>query len=74
MKGTTPKGADVPDWIPAVDEFWQAQGNDALEDFNYAAEAYDAAIVIKLPSRPPVPTVRPTPSRSSASRSVARSA
>ena len=37
MKGTTPKGADVSDWIPAVDEFWQAQGNDPLEDFNYAA-------------------------------------
>jgi ABC-type branched-subunit amino acid transport system substrate-binding protein len=48
MKGTTPKGADVSDWIPAVDEFWQAQGNAALEDFNYAAEAYDAAIVIAL--------------------------
>lgn len=48
MKGTTPKGADVSAWIPAVDEFWQAQGNDPLEDFNYAAEAYDAAIVIAL--------------------------
>lgn len=48
MKGTTPKGADVSAWIPAVDEFWQAQGNAALEDFNYAAEAYDAAIVIAL--------------------------
>jgi|CXWL01.1.fsa_nt_gi ABC-type branched-subunit amino acid transport system substrate-binding protein len=48
MKGTTPKGADVSDWIPAVDEFWQAQGNDPLEDFNYAAEAYDAVIVIAL--------------------------
>ena len=48
MKGTTPKGADVTDWLPAVDESWQAQGNDALKDFNYAAEAYDAAIVIAL--------------------------
>jgi ABC-type branched-subunit amino acid transport system substrate-binding protein len=48
MKGTTPKGADVSDWIPAVDEFWQAQGNDPLEDFNYAAETYDAVIVIAL--------------------------
>jgi ABC-type branched-subunit amino acid transport system substrate-binding protein len=48
MKGTTPKGADVTDWIPAVSDFWVEQGNDALEDFNYAAEAYDAAIVIAL--------------------------
>lgn len=48
MKGTTPKSADVSDWIPALDEFWQAQGNDPLEDFNYAAEAYDAVIVIAL--------------------------
>ncbi len=48
MKGTTPKGADVTDWIPAVDEFWQSLGNDPLEDFNYAAEAYDAVIVIAL--------------------------
>jgi ABC-type branched-subunit amino acid transport system substrate-binding protein len=48
MKGTTPKSADTSAWIPAVDEFWQAQGNDPLEDFNYAAEAYDAVIVIAL--------------------------
>ncbi len=48
MKGTTPKGADVSAWIPAVDEFWQAAGNDPLEDFNYAAEAYDAVVVVAL--------------------------
>jgi ABC-type branched-subunit amino acid transport system substrate-binding protein len=48
MKGTTPKGADVTDWIPAVSDFWVEQGNDPLEDFNYAAEADDAAIVIAL--------------------------
>lgn len=48
MKGTTPKSADVSDWVPAVDEFWQAQGNDALTDFNYAAESYDAVIVTAL--------------------------
>ena len=48
MKGTTPKGADVTDWIPAVSDFWVEQGNDPLEDFNYAAEAYDAVIVIAL--------------------------
>ena len=48
MKGTTPKGADVSAWIPAVDQFWQDAGNDPLEDFNYAAESYDAVIVIAL--------------------------
>ncbi len=48
MKGTTPKSADVSAWVPAVDEFWQAQGNAALEDFNYAAESYDAVVVIAL--------------------------
>lgn len=48
MKGTTPKSADVSDWIPQVSEFWEAQGNDALEDFNYAAESYDAVVVIAL--------------------------
>ncbi len=48
MKGTTPKGADVSAWIPAVDEFWQAKGNAALTDFNYAAESYDAVVVIAL--------------------------
>jgi ABC-type branched-subunit amino acid transport system substrate-binding protein len=48
MKGTTPKGADVSAWIPQVNEFWVAQGNDELTDFNYAAESYDAVIVIAL--------------------------
>ena len=45
MKGTTPKGADVSAWIPAVNDFWVAKGNPELTDFNYAAEAYDAVIV-----------------------------
>jgi ABC-type branched-subunit amino acid transport system substrate-binding protein len=48
MKGTTPKGADVSAWVPAVNDFWVAKGNDALTDFNYAAESYDAVIVIAL--------------------------
>ncbi|HWL43156.1 MAG TPA: ABC transporter substrate-binding protein [Ilumatobacter sp.] len=48
MRGTTPKGADVAAWIPAVNDFWVAKGNDPLSDFNYAAESYDAAIVIAL--------------------------
>ncbi len=48
MKGTTPKGADVSAWIPAVNEFWVAKGNDELTDFNYAAESYDAVVVMAL--------------------------
>jgi len=48
MKGTTPKGADVSAWIPAVNDFWVAKGNPELTDFNYAAEAYDAVIVVAL--------------------------
>ncbi len=48
MKGTTPKGADVSAWIPAVNEFWVASGRDELTDFNYAAETYDAVVTIAL--------------------------
>ena len=48
MRGTTPKGADVAAWIPNVNDFWVAKGNDPLTDFNYAAESYDATIVIAL--------------------------
>jgi ABC-type branched-subunit amino acid transport system substrate-binding protein len=48
FRGTTPKGADVSDWIPAVNEFWVAKGNAELTDFNYAAESYDAVIQIAL--------------------------
>lgn len=49
MKGTTPKGADVSDeWLTAVSDYWVSLGNPALTDFNYAAESYDAAIVIAL--------------------------
>ena len=48
MKGTTPKGADVSAWIPAVNDFWVAKGNAELTDFNYAAESYDAVVVMAL--------------------------
>ena len=48
MRGTTPKGADVSDWIGGVNDAWVAKGNTALTDFNYAAESYDAVIVIAL--------------------------
>ncbi len=49
MQGTTPKGADVsPEWTAALSEFWEGKGNAALGDFSYAAEAYDAVVVIAL--------------------------
>jgi ABC-type branched-subunit amino acid transport system substrate-binding protein len=48
MRGTTPGTADVSDWIAGVNEFWVAAGNAELTDFNYAAETYDAALVIAL--------------------------
>ncbi|MBU3688946.1 MAG: amino acid ABC transporter substrate-binding protein, partial [Actinobacteria bacterium] len=49
MKGTTPKGAEVSEeWLQKVSDFWVSIGNEPLEDFNYAGEAYDAAIVIAL--------------------------
>lgn len=49
MKGTTPKGAEISEeWLTTVSDYWVSLGNEALKDFNYAAEAYDAAIVIAL--------------------------
>ncbi|HWM22918.1 MAG TPA: ABC transporter substrate-binding protein [Ilumatobacteraceae bacterium] len=48
MRGTTPGTSDVSDWIAGVNDFWVAAGNAELSDFNYAAETYDAALVIAL--------------------------
>jgi ABC-type branched-subunit amino acid transport system substrate-binding protein len=47
MRGSTP-GLDVGNWIDGVNEFWVAKGNTELSDFNYAAETYDAVIIIAL--------------------------
>lgn len=49
MKGTTPKSAEISEeWLAKVSDYWVSLGNTALADFNYAAEAYDAAIVVAL--------------------------
>ena len=49
MKGTTPKSAEISqEWLDKVSAFWESEGNTALADFNYAAEAYDAVVVIAL--------------------------
>ena len=42
------RALDVGDWIDGVNDFWVAKGNAELTDFNYAAETYDAVIVIAL--------------------------
>jgi len=49
MKGTTPKSAEISqEWLDKVSAFWESEGNTALADFNYAAEAYDAVVTIAL--------------------------
>jgi len=49
MQGTVPKGAEVSEeWTSALSAFWEGKGNAALDDFSYAAESYDAAVVIAL--------------------------
>ena len=49
MKGTTPKSAEISqEWLDQVSAFWESEGNTALADFNYAAEAYDAVVTIAL--------------------------
>lgn len=49
-KGTLP-GLDTStlgDFTDRLQEFWQGEGNDELADYSYAAESYDAVILIAL--------------------------
>lgn len=49
-KGTLP-GLSVDaiaDFTSALDEFWQGEGNEALGEFSYAAESYDAVMLLAL--------------------------
>jgi ABC-type branched-subunit amino acid transport system substrate-binding protein len=48
MKGTTPLVELSDDFTTRMDDAWVAAGNDALTDFNYAAETYDAVVIIAL--------------------------
>ena len=48
MKGTTPLVDLGEDFKNRLNESWQAAGNDALIDYNYGAESYDAVITIAL--------------------------
>ncbi|GAA1983016.1 ABC transporter substrate-binding protein [Microbacterium pumilum] len=51
-KGTTPAGpleADT-EFQAAVSDWWVADGNEALTDFSYANESYDAVVLLALAS------------------------
>jgi ABC-type branched-subunit amino acid transport system substrate-binding protein len=48
MKGTTPLVELSDDWKTSVNEFWTGKGNPELSDWNYAAESYDAVMLIAL--------------------------
>jgi ABC-type branched-subunit amino acid transport system substrate-binding protein len=48
FKGTTPLVDLSDEFKTRLNDFWVAQGNDALTDYNYAAESYDAVTIIAL--------------------------
>jgi branched-chain amino acid transport system substrate-binding protein len=49
-KGTLPglTVSDIEDFTSALNEWNVAQGNEELEDFSYAAESYDAVVLLAL--------------------------
>lgn len=49
-KGTTPGPVLSDDFQTRLNDAWVAEGNDALEDFSYAAESYDAVVLLTLAS------------------------
>jgi len=48
MKGTTPLVELTQEFKDAVNAFWTGKGNEALVDFNYTAESFDAVLLIAL--------------------------
>mgnify|MGYP003337251119 CR=1 FL=1 len=48
MKGTTPLVELSDDFKTGINEFWTGKGNEALTDFNYAGESFDAVMLIAL--------------------------
>ena len=48
MKGTTPLVELTSEFKDAVNAFWTGKGNEALTDFNYTAESFDAVLLIAL--------------------------
>lgn len=47
-KGTTPGPVLADDFQQRLNDAWVAEGNAELEDFSYAAESYDAVILLAL--------------------------
>jgi len=48
MKGTTPLVELSQEFKDAINAFWTGKGNEALTDFNYTAESFDAVLLIAL--------------------------
>ena len=49
MSGTSPTSAQVnAEWLEKVSAYWESLGNNKLIDSMYAAEAYDAVVVVAL--------------------------
>lgn len=49
MQGISPTSVKVnAQWLAKVSAFWESQGNNKLSDSRYAAEAYDAVVVVAL--------------------------
>ena len=48
MKGTMPLVDLSDEFKTGLNDFWTAAGNAALEDFSYAAEAFDSVMLVAL--------------------------
>jgi ABC-type branched-subunit amino acid transport system substrate-binding protein len=48
LKGTTPLVELSDEWKQAISDFWVAEGNEALNDWSYAAESFDSVMLIAL--------------------------
>jgi len=48
MKGTYPSVKLTDEFQNGMNEFWTSKGNDALVDFSYAGEAFDAVMLVAL--------------------------
>lgn len=49
-QGTKPGPALQDDFTGRLQEFWTGEGNEEVQDFTYAAEAYDAVVLVALAS------------------------
>ena len=47
-KGTQPGPALEDDFVERLNEWWTGEGNEELADLNYAAESYDAVVLLAL--------------------------